>query len=788
MYFCGPTVYARAHIGNARPFVIGMWLRSWLKSDGLRREARPQHHRRQRQDLRRRAGRERGARRASDRVVPRGHGRPRARHARRSAEGDGVRAGDRRVHRGADRERARVRGRRRRLLPCRELPGLRPPLRPEARPGRAGRGAERAEGRPARLRALEGEQGRARTRRGSRRGAAAGRAGTSSARRWPRTSSGRRSRSTAAGSTSSSPTTRTSSRSRVRSAIAFASIWAHNGLLRFTGEKMSKSDGNVDHDPRGDRRRGGARRCWCSSSPATGASRSTSPRRRWRRRQARVETLPQRVHADRAEHEEQRWDAFADALEDDFDTPGALAVLHEWASSGQLELLKRGARDLRAQVARGARRGAAGDRRARRAAPAARGPTRLRGGRPAPRRARRGRLGDARPRRRLRPRAASVTRRPRLRPARRSRGAARPSRGARGLGDRAGARSRSPGSTRPRPSCRQERELTERADTRDHQGVVARVEPYRVRRRLRAGRRRAAAARRARPRHRPAQPRRRLPVGRGRRCDGHRRPGARLGRRHAGGRALVGRRDRAPADRGRHEPRALPRGGEGPASSGCTARPASGGTSMWDADLAGGVALVLRRRGEGPAPARPAQLRRARLDPAARRGRVAERQRRGGAAAVRGRGASAEMADASPLSLRRLQPPARRALRRPPRARRRARELRRHDAARAAWSSSTASATTPSAGRSRSASRRTPTRCSSGSRPSTASASGCCSSRSRRDRARARPGVRSRTSPRRPSSATSSPPEHRRRAARRASRGKLDEETRERLERLRRGE
>jgi cysteinyl-tRNA synthetase len=31
MYFCGPTVYARAHIGNARPFVVGMWLRSWLR-------------------------------------------------------------------------------------------------------------------------------------------------------------------------------------------------------------------------------------------------------------------------------------------------------------------------------------------------------------------------------------------------------------------------------------------------------------------------------------------------------------------------------------------------------------------------------------------------------------------------------------------------------------------------------------------------------------------------------------------------------------------------------------
>jgi cysteinyl-tRNA synthetase len=34
MYFCGPTVYQRAHIGNARPFVFGMWLRAWLKHRG----------------------------------------------------------------------------------------------------------------------------------------------------------------------------------------------------------------------------------------------------------------------------------------------------------------------------------------------------------------------------------------------------------------------------------------------------------------------------------------------------------------------------------------------------------------------------------------------------------------------------------------------------------------------------------------------------------------------------------------------------------------------------------
>ena len=34
MYFCGPTVYQRAHVGNARPFVVGMWLRSWLEERG----------------------------------------------------------------------------------------------------------------------------------------------------------------------------------------------------------------------------------------------------------------------------------------------------------------------------------------------------------------------------------------------------------------------------------------------------------------------------------------------------------------------------------------------------------------------------------------------------------------------------------------------------------------------------------------------------------------------------------------------------------------------------------
>ncbi len=36
MYVCGPTVYQRAHIGNAVPFVLFSWLRNWLRLRGYR--------------------------------------------------------------------------------------------------------------------------------------------------------------------------------------------------------------------------------------------------------------------------------------------------------------------------------------------------------------------------------------------------------------------------------------------------------------------------------------------------------------------------------------------------------------------------------------------------------------------------------------------------------------------------------------------------------------------------------------------------------------------------------
>ncbi len=34
IYVCGSTVYQRIHVGNSRPFVLGMWIRSWLRHQG----------------------------------------------------------------------------------------------------------------------------------------------------------------------------------------------------------------------------------------------------------------------------------------------------------------------------------------------------------------------------------------------------------------------------------------------------------------------------------------------------------------------------------------------------------------------------------------------------------------------------------------------------------------------------------------------------------------------------------------------------------------------------------
>ncbi len=121
----------------------------------------------------------------------------------------------------------------------------------------------------------------------------------------------------------------------------FASIWTHNGMLRFTGEKMSKSSGNVTtiREALDEWGRDAVLVFFLTASwrkPIDFSEETMA------QAAARRDTLRNAFTLQAAAPEDERWGAFAAALEDDFDTPAALAVLHEWAAVGQLDLLRRG--------------------------------------------------------------------------------------------------------------------------------------------------------------------------------------------------------------------------------------------------------------------------------------------------------------------------------------------------------------------------------------------------------------------------------------------------------------
>jgi cysteinyl-tRNA synthetase len=119
----------------------------------------------------------------------------------------------------------------------------------------------------------------------------------------------------------------------------FARIWMHNGMLRFTGEKMSKSLGNVE----------------TIRDVLDGWGRETALvfflTAHWRKpidfsdetiaaAQAQAETLRNALRAETRTVGD--WDEFASALDDDFNTPAALAIMHDWARTGALDELRRG--------------------------------------------------------------------------------------------------------------------------------------------------------------------------------------------------------------------------------------------------------------------------------------------------------------------------------------------------------------------------------------------------------------------------------------------------------------
>src|SRR5436309_6419764 len=118
----------------------------------------------------------------------------------------------------------------------------------------------------------------------------------------------------------------------------FARIWTHNGLLQFTGTKMAKSEGNVVTLREAIDRWGRETLIvffmtghW--SKPIDFSDETMEQAR------AQLETFRDALKRDRGasvdEHE------LAVALDDDFNTPEALAILHRWRSLGANEQLRR---------------------------------------------------------------------------------------------------------------------------------------------------------------------------------------------------------------------------------------------------------------------------------------------------------------------------------------------------------------------------------------------------------------------------------------------------------------
>jgi len=121
----------------------------------------------------------------------------------------------------------------------------------------------------------------------------------------------------------------------------FARVWAHNGMLELDAEKMSKSLGNIVSLRE-------AIDTWGREtllvfflgahyrSPITYTDEALA--------QAAVvaEEFRTAFRVAVPRSEAPPWERFADALDDDFNTQAALTVLHEWRKAGQLELLERG--------------------------------------------------------------------------------------------------------------------------------------------------------------------------------------------------------------------------------------------------------------------------------------------------------------------------------------------------------------------------------------------------------------------------------------------------------------
>ena len=119
----------------------------------------------------------------------------------------------------------------------------------------------------------------------------------------------------------------------------FARLWMHNGMLSMSGEEMHKSAGNAV-ELREVLDRWGHETLllffmtghWRKPLDFSEATMDAAA--------AQAETFRNALRGESRSSGD--WDAFVAVLEDDFNTPAALAVMHEWARSGALHELRRG--------------------------------------------------------------------------------------------------------------------------------------------------------------------------------------------------------------------------------------------------------------------------------------------------------------------------------------------------------------------------------------------------------------------------------------------------------------
>jgi cysteinyl-tRNA synthetase len=121
----------------------------------------------------------------------------------------------------------------------------------------------------------------------------------------------------------------------------FAHIWMHNGMLELTGEKMSKSIGNIA-TLRDVIERWGRSTVLLYFMTAHWRKPIDFSDATMEQARAQVETFSNYFVRDESDSSPVEQERLAAILDDDFNTPDALALFHEWRSRGETNSLRWG--------------------------------------------------------------------------------------------------------------------------------------------------------------------------------------------------------------------------------------------------------------------------------------------------------------------------------------------------------------------------------------------------------------------------------------------------------------